>query len=203
MKLDAVRSVVIGNIEAVDQGIGLIESLSDEQYQFVVTPYVKSTIGQHFRHVVDMFLAITAPKQEGLIDFDARRRGADIETCRTTAIAELQQIKDWMVVCLEHISGRLPKLEQHVLVQTEVTIEETHSVTIPTTTLRELIFASSHAVHHYALISVIAKLQGVELDENLGVAPATATFLREEAKEASASEKQENIEPQEKLACAQ
>lgn len=194
MKLDAVRSVIVGNIEAVDQGIGLIESLSDEQYQFVVTPYVKSTIGQHFRHVVDMFFAIVAPKDEDVIDFDARRRGADIETSRATALVELAQVKQWMNDCLNDISNRLDKLEHQVFVQTEVTIKETHSVSLSTTTIRELVFASSHAVHHYALISVIAKLQGVELDENLGVAPATATFLRSE------SESRESENP---LVCAQ
>ena len=62
-----------------------------------------------------------------------------------------------------------------------MTLEETESTVIPTTEIRELVFVGSHAVHHYALISIIAQLQGIETEENLGIAPATASFLREES----------------------
>lgn len=181
MKEDAVRSVLVGNIEAIDQGIRLLDCVTDAQYRHLAVPYVRSSIGQHFRHVVDMFLAISNRRDVTLIDYDARRRGAKIETCRETATKELKVVKSWM-------SDRLVELDQGTLgmlidvaIKTEVTIEATHSVELRSTMLRELVFTSSHAVHHYALISVIAKIQGVNLEPELGVAPATATFLRQGA----------------------
>lgn len=51
------------------------------------------------------------------------------------------------------------------------------SVHLQSTLSRELVFASSHTVHHFALISVIARLQSVEVTSAFGVAPATASYL--------------------------
>lgn len=176
------HSVILGNLEAIDQGLRLLEILSDEHYVHVAAPYVKSSIAQHFRHVVDMFKAVSEHQAERLIDYDLRRRGALIERCRDTAKAELLEIRQWMLTTLQHHDAATISLTDAVKVCTEVSTKETHSVHLESNLLRELVFASSHAVHHYALISVIAKLQGIVLEDALGVAPATATFLRNEAK---------------------
>ncbi len=180
MKTDAVRSIIIGNIEAIDQGTQLLRTLTDEQYVFHDSPYIQSSIGQHFRHVIDMYMALVMGKSTGYIDYDIRRRGASVERSRQQAIAELEHVK-------RHISGYLQQVgmvSEMVDVKTEVTVDETHSVTIRSSLIRELVFTSSHAVHHYALISVIAKIQGVAIDASLGVAPATARFMRTDAQEA-------------------
>ncbi len=179
---EAVRSIILGNIEALDQGIHLLASLNDEQYTFVDSQYIQSSIGQHFRHVIDIYMALVMGQGAGHIDYDIRRRGAEVERSRTQAISELEHVK-------RHITRYLNGdgvATASVNIKTEVSITKTHSVTISSPLIRELVFTSSHAVHHYALISVIAKIQGVELDEFLGVAPATASFLRAAAKEAIA-----------------
>ncbi len=180
MNIDAVRSIIIGNIEALDQGINLVNALSDEQYRFTDSSYTQSSIGQHFRHIIDMFMAVSHPGEPAIINYDARRRGADVETCRDVATRELNGIKTYISGYLNNLEDALELLKQDMGVKTEVTIEETHSVVLRSNKLRELVFTSSHAVHHYALISMIAKIQGITLDKNIGVAPATATFLRGE-----------------------
>ena len=38
---------------------------------------------------------------------------------------------------------------------------------------RELVYAIAHAIHHYALISVMARLLEVVLPAHFGVAPST------------------------------
>jgi hypothetical protein len=43
---------------------------------------------------------------------------------------------------------------------------------------RELQFLLSHTVHHYALIAMTLRAAGVELDEELGVAPSTLAYQR-------------------------
>ena len=40
---------------------------------------------------------------------------------------------------------------------------------------RELVYAIAHAIHHYALISIMARLMEARLPENFGVAPSTVT----------------------------
>ena len=38
---------------------------------------------------------------------------------------------------------------------------------------RELVYAIAHAIHHYALISVMARLLDVRLPPHFGIAPST------------------------------
>ena len=170
------KSIIKGNLEAVDQGVELINKLSDEQYQHIAVPYVRSSIGEHFRHLVDLYLALMNEQSVGVCDYDVRRRGADIEVSRATALAELANIKSWLTT-LESENNQF--FNRVINVNTEVTLLETESVTIKSSVLRELIFTSSHAVHHFAVIGVVAKIQGIEVNGDLGIAPATATFLRE------------------------
>ena len=173
------QSILKGNIEALNQGIRLLTVLSDEQYRHIPAPYVKSSIGEHFRHVADMFAAVCRAADEGIINYDRRRRGALVETQRQVALAEFEEVKAWM----ESLDNGAFEANASVVIQTEITLEETESVRLKSSFLRELVFTSSHAVHHFALISVIAKLQGVDLVESFGVAPATATYLRSSVQE--------------------
>lgn len=176
-----IKSIVAGNIQAIDQALSFLHQLNDAQYTSVQAPYVTSSIGQHMRHIVDVFFAITCRVDPVTIDYDVRRRGAEIETSRIVAIEELHQVRDWMAsfeILPDAINQNHP-----INIRTEVALEDTQSVELPTTIARELVFTSSHAVHHFALISIIAKLQGIELDESFGLAPATATFIRNEAQE--------------------
>ncbi len=180
MKVDEVRSIITGNLEALEQGVRLINLVTEDQYVFTGSPYIESSIGQHFRHVIDMFLVVTYPDDPSVIDYDSHRRGALVETSRDAALSELNVIKVYMNAFLADLPGAVECLDQEVLINTEVTINETRSVTVKSNKLRELLFTGANAVHHYALISVIAKIQGIVLDETFGAAPATATFLRKE-----------------------
>lgn len=196
MKIDTVRSIVLGNIEVIDQGIRLVKAISDDQYTYIGSPLIDSSIGQHFRHIVDMFLVVSYPSNPSQIDYDARRRGALVETSREAALSELNVIKVYMSAFLMDLEEAEDWLAQDVQIKTEVSIEETHSVRLKSNRLRELVFTSSHAVHHYAIIAIHAKIQGIVLDEAFGVAPATATFLRDEAELPQTKEPRQTKEPQ-------
>jgi uncharacterized damage-inducible protein DinB len=182
MQQQAIRKVIQGNIEAMDQGICLVQNLSDDQYTSVPTDYVSSSIGQHFRHILDLYQAVLQPtrfcairaQQTPLLDYDHRRRGADIETCRQTAIDEMRTIK-------RELKRRASEPDQAVSIRTEVCLDKARPIALDSTLARELAFASCHATHHYALAAVIAKLQGVQPDASIGLAPATASHLRHSA----------------------
>lgn len=185
------KHVIRGNIEAIHQGIDLISALSDEQYVHIASPYVSSSIGAHFRHVVDMYGALMANDSSeqvtGIVDYDVRRRGALIEESRDVAIKELQSLEHWITHLADDALGAddanatAQQKQQSISLKSEVTLSDSCSVIVESSLIRELIFVGSHAVHHYALINVIAKLQGVVLSGSLGIAPATATFLREQS----------------------
>ena len=179
MQQQSIRRVIQGNIEAMDQGICLLNNLTDEQYVDVPHEYVSSSIGQHFRHILDLYQAVLQPtrlcglqgSQTPLLNYDHRRRGASVETCRTTAIDEMNAIK-------RQLKRRASEPDRAVSVKTEVCLDNARSVALDSTLARELAFASCHATHHYALAAVIARLQGAEPDSAIGLAPATASHIR-------------------------
>ena len=176
------RKVVQGNIEAMDQGICLVDSLTDEQYTSVSSEFVCSSIGQHFRHILDLYQAVLQPtrlsgiqaEQTPVLDYDQRRRGASIETCRQSAIDEMRAIR-------RELRRRASDPDRPVDIRTEVCLDNSCPIALDSTLARELAFASCHATHHYALATVIARLQGVRTDSAIGLAPATASYVRQSA----------------------
>ncbi len=72
------------------------------------------------------------------------------------------------------------ELQQHLTLSTEVSIETKKIVTMPSSVARELVFVGSHAIHYYAMIEQMAKHTKKITPESFGIAPATATFLRNE-----------------------
>ena len=209
--------IVEGNLEVLEQGMQLVLQLTDKQYNTSVPAYSCSSIGQHFRHVLDMYQAVlpaltlpaqtlrapTSPAQTSpalansgttqaianVIDYDTRRRGASVETQRKTAIEELRSIK-------QHIEHRTAPLCLSIDVKTEVCVEHTRFALIPSTLARELAFVSAHAVHHFALMKVIGKMLGASLDQSFGLAPASASHQRAQQLEQQEQEQQEQEQEQ-------
>lgn len=186
-KDDNLNCIIEGNQEVLKQGTALLLRLTDKQYAESIEAYACSSIGQHFRHIFDMYQAVLpalsqaqlSPGKTTIIDYDSRRRGAEVETQRKSAIAELCKIK-------KHFDDRIAPLSLPVDVKTEVCIEKTRSALIPSTLARELAFVSTHAVHHFALIKIIAQMLGASPDQSVGLAPASATFERHRQKAVSA-----------------
>lgn len=176
------KQVIAGNCEVLEQGRCLLQQLTDTQYTSAVETYACSSIGAHFRHMLDMYLAVmpalAARNTAQVVDYDVRRRGAQVETCRHAAIAELDKFR-------QQLDGRTTRLDTVVTVKTEVCIETTQRAMMQSTLARELAFVSTHAVHHFALIKVIAKMLGASVDSDVGLAPASASFLRSQQPTAS------------------
>ncbi|MBL4584236.1 MAG: DinB family protein [Pseudomonadales bacterium] len=165
---------VTGNLEAVDQLINFIDDLNDTQYTFRAQPWFDSSIGQHLRHIVDLYLALIVNTDGTTIDYDVRRRGAAIETNRKIGLQELRDINSWLnIVSCENI-------DKPIKIITEVSMNTQSTQQYDSSFGRELSFASSHLTHHLALMAVIAKIAGKQVDPILGLAPSTATFIRKQ-----------------------
>ena len=165
------NNVVRGNLEVVDQLIEFVESLSEEDYRFNGSELFMSSIGQHLRHILDLYQVMVQPEQQGLVDYDVRRRGLALETEKAAGLQELKALRVW----LEALPPE--SLMQEVQVKTEVLLSETCSVNLPSTFARELVFTASHLTHHLALMVTIAKVIGHKVDDAVGLAPATNTFV--------------------------
>ena len=65
-----------------------------------------------------------------------------------------------------------------VLAGCEVSYEPGNSPVTQSSLGRELVYAIAHGIHHYALISVMARLLNAELPPHFGVAPSTVAHQR-------------------------
>lgn len=167
-------TVIRGFKEAIEQALQVLENINSKDYLEVARPILEYSIGSHFRHNLDVFIAVKTGYETGIIDYDVRRRGHAVEKDINLAIKEHNLLKAWILALDEK------ELDIEVTVQSEALLSKKESVKLTSSLKRELLFASSHAVHHYAMISTALKFKGVKVNDNFGYAPATASFLRDE-----------------------
>lgn len=166
------NEIVKGCIEVVNQGKCFLNSITGDSYVKVVKPFFISSSGEHMRHILDHFTALKNGLDNGLIDYDQRQRGSHIETKKSLALLRLNEIEQWIISLDEN------SLDQPLIVKSEVALSETLVTKTTSTLARELMFATSHAVHHYATIAVAIQMLNLTLDKNFGIAPATASYFR-------------------------
>lgn len=159
----------------VRQAIDLLDGISLGEYQQKLPPHFPSSIGSHMRHIVDHFLALMNGYSAGHVNYNVRHRHNDVEQFPNAAIEKFEEISLWLNSLPEEI------LDHPLKVSTEVDISRTHTTSCMSTLERELVFASSHAIHHYALIRIICSLQNKEVPEFFGYAPATITHINKTA----------------------
>lgn len=171
---------ILGNLEAIGQCEQVVRQLSDHDYARSLQPYVQSSIGEHVRHVLDIYNALMSASDSGVIDYNLKRRGSDIETRRTEALHEIAKIQQW----LQQL--KTAAMETTLIVRSELTLCSRNIADINSSLRRELVFAASHVIHHCALIGVCARLCNLSTDDLFGVAPATASHWRDSGKLSSA-----------------
>ncbi|MEI8631441.1 hypothetical protein P4S72_03500 [Vibrio sp. PP-XX7] len=162
--------VIPGCIEILEQGVQFLASINDEQYTYAAPPHVTSSIGEHFRHLIDLFQAIY--QADHVIDYNYRRRGHAVETSRHLALNEIAELIQW----LQQYNETDLKTPVHLL--TEVSLTQTHACEMTSTLERELTFAALHATHHFAMTKVTISLCQIEVSDTFGYAPTTASYLR-------------------------
>lgn len=156
--------VILGQLAEV------IGSLSDEQYTQNPVGVVPSSIGGHVRHCLDHVDTLLAGLDRGVIDYDLRRRGTDVETSRRAALAAVRRLKRQLAACPGHAERRPLRLRA-LLTGAGPPAE------VATSAGREFAFVLSHTIHHNSLIGVMARTLGVSLPERFGYAPATIAHL--------------------------
>ena len=144
----------------------LLLELTDMQYTMKPVGVVSSSIGGHVRHNLDHIDALLSGLESGLIDYDARERGTEVERSRHAALAAIQRQEEQLIsICWP--------LQWQALRLSALITPDGERVNVETSLDRELSFVLSHTIHHNALIGVMAKLLGVRVPATFGYAPST------------------------------
>jgi hypothetical protein len=154
-------SLIELNRDFLDQALSLLGEIDPVIYTLPCREVFSSSIGQHLRHCVEhydeLFIALS---QARVVNYDQRPRDLSVETDQKVATARLLDIRER----LASLPGQCMPLKTR-----DAEVDRTSASSL----CRELQFLASHTVHHFALISVIASLNGLSLPANFGIAPAT------------------------------
>ncbi len=144
----------------------LVSQLSNEDYTFPCYGLSNSTIGEHTRHIIEMFQCLENQYESGIINYDDRKRDLQIQT--DTVFAKK---------CIETIQKELEKPNKLIQLQQIVDGEE---LILESNYNRELLYNLEHCIHHQALIKVgILQMDHIQIDENFGVARSTIEYKKQ------------------------
>ncbi|QKJ64930.1 DinB family protein [Flavobacterium sp. M31R6] len=151
---------------SLDELIELLNQLSDEEYSKSCFELSGSSIGEHTRHIVEMFQCLVRNYDSGIVNYDKRDRNKLIETNTDFAIQVILDSKN-------SISKENKNLELQQII-------DGNAVHIQSNYYRELLYNLEHCIHHQALIKVaILKCESIAVDDNFGVARSTIEYRKQ------------------------
>jgi len=159
---EAVNNVFVQLAESLQQ-------ISQQEYVQPCKTLFDNTIGQHVRHIIELFQCLEKGYEPGIVNYEKRKRDQAIETD-----------KEFASRLLLDIHSGLNKSNK------ELTLEATyddHSVTpihIATNYFREIAYNLEHTIHHMALIRVgLTEVASINLPDDFGVASSTVKYKKQ------------------------
>ncbi|MFN0030618.1 MAG: DinB family protein [Flavobacteriales bacterium] len=122
-----------------------------------------STIGQHTRHIIELYQCLLSGFDTGEVCYDKRQRDKRIE-------ADVQ----FALISIEAILDKIERKDKSLKVVYELDGKE---VILNSNYRREVMYNLEHTIHHQALIRVaLQALSAVPLPDSFGVAPSTLRY---------------------------
>jgi hypothetical protein len=151
---------------SLDELIGLLNQLSDEEYSKSCFELSGASIGEHTRHIVEMFQCLNRNYDSAVVNYDKRERNSLIETNTDFAVQMILDIKN-----------TISKENKNLELQQKI---DGNAVHIQSNYYRELLYNLEHCIHHQALIKVaILKCENIAVDDNFGVARSTIEYRKQ------------------------
>jgi hypothetical protein len=146
-----------------------LNQLSEEEYSRPSKVLFNATIGQHVRHIIELFQCLEKGYDGGVVNYEKRKRDHTIETQKVYAITLLKDIYD-----------NLDKPNIDIILEAEDYEGSETAVRISSNYYREIAYNLEHTIHHMALIRVgINEVSSVKLPEEFGVAYSTIKHRQE------------------------
>jgi hypothetical protein len=146
-----------------------LNQLTDAEYEQPSRVLFDATIGQHVRHIIELFLCLENGYASGTVNYEKRKRDHRIETDKELAGRLLKEIYQ-----------RLEKPNIELVLEAEDYEDNPGIVNISTNYYREIAYNLEHTIHHMALIRVgISEVSSIVLPAEFGVAYSTIKFRQQ------------------------
>lgn len=143
----------------------LLLDFEDKDYAMCCTQLSNASIGEHTRHIIEMFLCLTNEYQSGVVNYDNRERNKLLETNTNFAVEQI-----------ELLNSIIDKPNKNMILQQRGADEV---ISLNTNYYRELVYNLEHCIHHQALIKIGVMLNfDYIIDGDFGVAFSTIEYRK-------------------------
>jgi hypothetical protein len=148
---------------------GTIRQLNDHEYVQQCSSLFKNTIGQHVRHIIELFQCLESGYESGFVNYEKRKRDFLIENDKKLAEKLLQEIHD-----------KLNRPNKELVLEACYDDDSNEQLSISTNYYREIAYNLEHTIHHMALIRTgINEVSKISLPEEFGVAVSTIKYRKQ------------------------
>jgi hypothetical protein len=160
-------SVFIKSVEALAGLVIVLEQLRNTaSYNKPCEALSNATIGQHTRHIIELYQCLIGGYADGKINYDDRKRNQLYENEIPAAIEVIRDIQKNL---------EQPDKEVNIFCGTD-----DNSVCIESNYYREVLYNLEHCIHHQALIKVaLLSIKDINIANGFGVAPSTLQHRQE------------------------
>lgn len=164
----SISTYIQANATSVDFLINALSDMSSQDYQFIAKPAFQSSIGAHYRHIIEHYQCFFFQFDgKEVINYDARKRNIQIETDINYALQQFRLIRDRLATFDCDDKREVLVADEHCDYQMRSSLS------------RELMFLIGHSEHHSAMIAAMLRLSGKVVDTQFGVANATINHQHE------------------------
>jgi hypothetical protein len=154
------------SIQTIEQFKEVLLQLPENCYSRPCLNLSGATIGQHTRHIIELYQCLLDGYATAVVCYDNRKRDKRIEQDVHFAVDRLQRIQNGL---------EQPKRKLLIFLELNGTEEK-----IESNYFREVLYNLEHTIHHQALIKVaLNEFTDIQLPESFGVAPSTMQYRSE------------------------
>lgn len=144
----------------------VIHQLSIENYTKKNEILSQSSIGEHVRHIIELFQQLEIGYENGIVDYDKRKRELKIQECNVYASE-----------CIDNILKHIEKKDKPLTICSIYGDEEQQ---INSNYYRELMYNIEHCIHHQAIIKIaFIALGNMPIEPDFGVAKSTILYKKQ------------------------
>ena len=143
----------------------LLAQLSEMDYSRACPEIGDASVGEHMRHILEMYQCVEKAYISGIVEYDKRERDLALQTR-----------PDFALEVISALSKSLDKPDKSMQLKFEI---DGSQMLIPTNYGRELLYNLEHSVHHQALIKVALRHCDATVPEEFGIAKSTIAYRKQ------------------------
>ena len=160
-------SVFNRSAEALNNLVHVLKQLPGaDSYSSPCEALSNATIGQHTRHIIELYQCLLAGYPSAKINYDDRKRNPVYENDIAAAIEVVQEIRQNLQQPDKQLQIFCGAIENTVCIESNY--------------YREVLYNLEHCIHHQALIKVaLLTISNIKIESGFGVADSTLQYRQQ------------------------